>query len=118
MPQWQWDWHPLLYEAQRGRVTREVERATGEALSTIDPLPDTLIARATEVGIAPVVLLMWIEEQGRDSDWSSAAMLAWAKAHGALPGSPALVCAHCGALVEDTAAGPGGHLCEGAKSDG
>lgn len=114
MPSLQWDWHPLYAAAHRGMVTREVEAATGQALSAIDPLPDTLIARAQEIGLAPLVLLMWIEEQKRDSDWSSAAMLAWAKAVGAMPGSPALLCAHCGALVDD----PEGHVCEGGKSDG
>jgi len=115
MPHVQWEWHPLLFDIHRGLVTRAVEEATGQALSAIDPLPDTLIARAQEIGLAPVYLLMWIEEQGIGSDWGSEAMLAWARETGALPGSAALICAHCRALVEDTPEGPVAHVCEGEK---
>jgi len=82
--QWEWSWSPLLFDGQRAMVTRAVEEATGEALSTIDPLPDTLIARAQEVGLAPVYLLMWIGDREPETGWSAEAMLAWGREKGAL----------------------------------
>lgn len=47
----------------RGHVHGSIAEATGCVLHADDPLPDLLITRAQELGIAPSDLRLWIYEE-------------------------------------------------------
>lgn len=65
----------------RGAVRGAVEEATGIALRVDDPLPDSLIARAEELGLGPLQLTLWIHDQPKQ-DWSRDALARWAERNG------------------------------------
>jgi len=70
----------------RAAVLAAIEEAAGEGLAVNDPLPDSLIAQAQALGLAPWELRMWIYEQPK-GDWSMAALGAWARRWGAAQGA-------------------------------
>lgn len=71
---------PVLASWDRGRVLEQIAEASGQDLSVIDSLPDSLIATAQSLGMAPHELQNWIYD-GR-KDWTQAALATWARRYG------------------------------------
>jgi hypothetical protein len=81
-----------------------IEDATGDGLSVADPLPDTLLATAQELNLAPIELRIWA--YGRFGDMNPPAETAnhaEALARWAAQRAYA-ICGHCGEAVSDGAA--------------
>jgi hypothetical protein len=55
-----------------------IEESAGVPLSATDPLPDTLIACAQALGLAPAELRMWMYDAHPRDDWSTASLARWA----------------------------------------
>jgi hypothetical protein len=89
-------------EWDRGGVLGAIEEASGVPLSADDALPDTLIAKAQELGLQPADLNLWIYVTGVGSDrealgWTPCALVSWT----ARMRLAAAICGHCGAVVTD-----------------
>ncbi len=107
MPNPFWDYDPITLSTTRSLVRGALEEATGQALSLLDPSPDTLMTEAQALGIPPARLLVWIRSHSSDSKpetWTAAALKAWREPE------KAPSCERCGASVED----PDSHECEAA----
>jgi hypothetical protein len=71
---------PIMKTWDRGHVLQQIEEATGQALSAGDSLPDSLIAAAQALGLAPHELGMWIYESGHT--YRTSQLAAWARRNG------------------------------------
>jgi hypothetical protein len=67
-----------LSEWDRAHVLQQIEEASGQSLSAGDSLPDSLIATAQALGLAPQELRLWIYDTDR---WQTGALVAWANRH-------------------------------------
>jgi hypothetical protein len=65
----------------RCSVIGAIEEAAHISLSVDDPLPDTLIARAQELGLKPIDLKLWIYDDPKPA-WTPDALAAWARRMG------------------------------------
>jgi len=83
----------------RGSVLGAIEEASGVELSANDSLPDSLIAKAQELGMSPVDLKLWIYDSP-GHPWTMDNLQDWARRTG-------LGCGNCGADVDD----PEKHTC-------
>ena len=72
----------------RETVRGDIEEATAHGLSVEDSLPDSLIACAERLGLQPVELRLWIYDEPKRGDWSTAALAAWAMRHGVANDQP------------------------------
>jgi hypothetical protein len=70
----------ILSDWDRGRVLEQIEEASGVALSAGDSLPDSLIATAQALGMAPHELQAWIYDGGKE--WNQQGLAAWARRFG------------------------------------
>lgn len=96
----------------RGNVLGAIEEASGVSLSADDPLPDTLIAKAQELGLMAVDLRLWIYD--RPNSFTADELVRWAQRYMLDRSGQDLsiarpLCGHCGELVDD----PGNHECNG-----
>jgi hypothetical protein len=68
----------------RETVRGEIEEAAGHGLSVDDPLPDTLIAAAQEIGLQPAELRVWIFDGAPKlrSEWNAQNLRTWARRYG------------------------------------
>lgn len=66
----------------RETVRNEIEEATRRGLSVDDPLPEMLMATAQRLGLQPAELRLWIFDEPKHGDWSTAALAAWATRYG------------------------------------
>jgi len=98
---WPTDW-------DRGNVLGAIEEASGVALSAEDSLPDTLIAKAQELGLKPVDLKLWIYDSP-DHDWSPNTLEGWARRMHMT--APLGICIHCEKRLY-TAAEISSHQCD------
>lgn len=80
-------------EWDRANVLGAIEEAGGVSLAVDDSLPDTLIAKAQELGLKPVDLKLWIYDSPKFR-WTVDALERWAqRAHLT---HPLATCGHCG----------------------
>ena len=63
----------------RAAVLAAIEEATGEDLAVSDPLPDSLIAQAQALGLAPVELRLWIYDDPHREEWTMEALAVGAR---------------------------------------
>jgi hypothetical protein len=63
----------------RQAILAAIEEAAGAGLAPTDPLPDTLIASAQALGLAPVDLRMWIFDDPHRKDWTVESLTLWAR---------------------------------------
>jgi hypothetical protein len=77
----------------RGNVLGAIEEASGVSLSADDSLPDTLIAKAQELGLKPIDLKLWIYDHP-EHGWTPEAMESWARRMHMT--APLAACGHCG----------------------
>jgi hypothetical protein len=95
----------------RGHVLAAIEDATGQVLQNQNPLPDTLIAKAQELGMMPAELSLWIAEKP-EHGWTPGDLASWARRNGIGRQPPAKLledarCLHCGRPAAD----PDNHQC-------
>jgi hypothetical protein len=76
----------VLSSWDRERVLQQIEEASGEPLSASDSLPDTLIATAQSIGLAPHELGAWIYDTPHE--WQGSALASWAARNGFGNGLP------------------------------
>ena len=70
----------ILATWDRAHVLQQIEEASGQALSAGDSLPDSLIASAQALGLAPWELGVWLYETGHE--YRPGQLSAWAKRNG------------------------------------
>jgi hypothetical protein len=72
----------------REAVRCDIEEATRRGLSVDDPLPDTLIATAQQLGLQPAELRIWVHGEPKTADeWTGAALRRWAERNGIVQAS-------------------------------
>ncbi len=74
------------------RAGRDRGSRRGVALGVDDSLPDTLIAKAQELGLKPIDLKLWIYDSP-DHDWTPGTLEGWARRMHLT--APLAHCAHC-----------------------
>jgi hypothetical protein len=104
----------------RGSVLGAIEEASGVSLSADDSLPDTLIAKAQELGLIPVDLKLWIYDSP-EHGWTPDALESWARRwlkarDDEPPRQTQSARGHCGAAIEDPAH-PEKHQCQPKGED-